>query len=85
MGELNFNRRTCVSALKKLGFQLVNKRSGMHDKFVPPPETASAIHVGAPQFIMIPRHNELRCHGMIISEIRAMGGEELVRRFKELL
>lgn len=34
---------------------------------------------------MIPRHRELHCQSEIISELRKMGGEDLVNRFKENL
>jgi|GEM_PF-1100544 hypothetical protein len=85
MGEMNFNKRQCIRVLKKLGFFLCNKRFGRHDKFCPPPDIAQRLLSNQPKFIMIPRHNDLHCQGEIISELRVMGGDELVERFKELL
>lgn len=83
MGEFNFNRKQCIRALKRLGFTLSNKRFGKHDKFEPP----STITPRNPEqrYIMVPRHRELRCQPEIVKELRAMGGDELVEQFKELL
>ena len=83
MGEYNFNRRQCVSALKKLGFFLQNDRAGIHDKFGFP--SNYQIPVGHRPFIMIPRHNELKVQHNIIKELKAVGGQELVEKFMQLL
>lgn len=85
MGEMNFNGRQCIRALKKLGFFLCNKRYGSYDKFYPPPYIYQQLSGLQPRFIMIPRHKELHCQGEIISELRTMCGDELVEKFKELL
>ncbi len=85
MGEANFNRKQCIRALKKLGFFLVTKRRGKHDKFSPPNMVSQRLSGTMPRFIMIPRHNELHVQNEILSELRAMGGEELVEKFKECL
>lgn len=79
MGELNFNQHQCVKALKKLGFYLANKREGKHDKFRSPIPNCN------PPFIMIPRHKELHCQKEIIAEIKKMGGDDLVTKFKSFL
>lgn len=75
MGLNNFNRRRCIKALKKLGFELVGRRKGNHDKY-----KFSDSH-----FIMVPRHNKLRCQNEIINELRAIGGNELVDKFRRFL
>lgn len=85
MGEMNFNRRQCIRALKKLGFFLCNKRFGRHDKFCPPQEMSQQLSGAQPRFIMVPRHNELHCQSEIISELKVMGGGILVEKFNELL
>ncbi|MFA5130518.1 MAG: hypothetical protein WC477_06440 [Patescibacteria group bacterium] len=85
MGEANFNKKQCIRALKKLGFFLDHSRRGRHDKYCPPVEMFKQLSGFAPRFIMIPRHNELHVQNEILSELKAMGGEELVRRFKEEL
>ena len=36
MGKNDFNRRQCIRALKKLGFEEKSSRRGSHDKFVVP-------------------------------------------------
>ncbi len=85
MGELNFTTRQCIQALKKLGFLLGNKRFGKHDKFYPPPAIAEQLTGMQPRFIMIPRHSDLHCQSEIVSELRVMGGDVLVEKFKALL
>jgi hypothetical protein len=85
VGELNFNTKQCIRSLKRLGFYLSNKRSGRHDKFEPPKTIADKLIGLQPKFIMIPRHRELHCQPEIISELRAMGGDELVASFKQNL
>jgi hypothetical protein len=69
----------------RLGFFLSNKRNGRHDKFEPPKVIADTLVGRQPRFIMIPRHRELHCQSEIISELRAMGGDELVASFKKNL
>ena len=83
MGELNFNKRQCVGALKKLGFCLDNDRRGIHDKYSFP--SSYAIPAGFRPFIMIPRHNELKLQHKIIKELKSVGGDELVEKFMSLL
>ncbi|MFH1252878.1 MAG: hypothetical protein V1664_00905 [Candidatus Uhrbacteria bacterium] len=85
MGELNFNTKQCLRALKRLGFYLGNKRLGRHDKFYPPKLIADKLSGTQPRFIIIPRHTDLHCQPEIISELRVMGGDELVQKFKENL
>lgn len=85
MGDGNFNRKQCLRALRALGFTLSNKRSGSHDKLVPPPDYVDAIPVGQPRFIMVPRHRELHCQQEILSELRGIGGEALLNAFKDRL
>ena len=83
MGEWNFNKRQCVAALKKLGFYLSNDRRGEHDKYCFP--SGYVIPVGYRPFIMLPRHNELRLQHKIVKELLAIGGEELVEKFRKYL
>lgn len=83
MGELNFNKRQCVRALKKLGFCLDNDRRGTHDKYAFP--SGYTIPAGFRPFIMIPRHNELKLQHKIIKELKSVGGDELVEKFMSLL
>ena len=85
MGEWDFNTRECVRALAKLGFYLGNKRNGKHDKYYPPDKIAEKLEGKQSRFIMIPRHSELHCQKLIISELKAMGGEDLVAAFKKLI
>ena len=37
------------------------------------------------RFVMVPRHAELHCQREIISELRDIGGDEMVERFKEII
>ena len=83
MGELNFNKRQCVRALKKLGFCLNNDRRGTHDKYTFP--NGYTIPEGFRPFIMIPRHNELKLQYKIVKEIKSIGGDDLVEKFMNLL
>lgn len=83
MGELNFNKRQCVKALKKLGFCLNNDRRRIHDKYAFPSDYM--IPAGSRPFIMIPRHNELKLQHKIIKELKSVGGDELVNKFMGLL
>ena len=85
MGGFNFNRRQCIRALKKSGFYIGNKRRGIHDKFYPPEAIAEHLTGAQPRFIMVPRGSELHCQPEIISELRKMGGEDLVKRFRDCL
>ncbi|EKD33148.1 MAG: hypothetical protein ACD_76C00085G0011 [uncultured bacterium] len=85
MGELNFNTKQCIRALKRLGFYIGNKRSGRHDKFYPSKEIADLLTGVQPRFIMIPRHRDLHCQSEIVSELRKMGGDSLVEKFNENL
>ena len=82
MGLNNFNRRRCIKVLKKLGFKSESGRKGKHDKYKIPDN----INNNSPaQFIMIPRHNKLRCQNEIIKELRAIDGDELVDKFRRYL
>jgi hypothetical protein len=82
MGENNFNRRQCARALIKLGFKLSNNRRGNHDKY----ETSkNFINHSANPFVMIPRHNNLHCQNAIIKELKIIGGDELVDKFRKYL
>lgn len=83
MGELNFNKRQCVRALKKLGFYLDNDRRGIHDKYTFP--KGYMIPEGFRPFIMIPRHNELKLQYKIVKELKSVGGDQLVQKFINLL
>lgn len=85
MGEWNFNTRQCIRALLKLGFILGNKRSGQHDKYYPPAEIQKKLNAKQSHFIMVPRHNDLHCQNLIVSELKAMGGDDLVNAFRKLL
>lgn len=82
MTEANFNKRQCIRALRKLGFYENSKRGRLHDKWFPPLDLSRNIHPGQPHFIMVPRHNELHIQWEILKELEAMGGRELVERFK---
>jgi flagellar biosynthesis protein FliP len=85
MGELNFNRRQCLRAFKKLGFYIGGKRRGIHDKYYPPKEIAESLASNQAHFIMIPRHNELHVQAEIVKELKAMGSDKLVEKFKKYL
>jgi len=85
VGENNFNTRQCVRALFQIGFILSNTHPGSHDKFLPPKEIMEKIKGLNPRFIMIPRHAKLRLQNQIIAELRKMGGDELVAKFRENL
>lgn len=85
MGETNFNKRQCVRALRKLGFNENSKRGGLHEKWLPPQDLASKLQPRQARFVMIPRHNELRVQREILKGLEAMGGRELVERFKSYL
>lgn len=85
MGATNFNRTQCIKSLRRLGFILCNKRHGVHDKYCPPPEIADQLTSSQPHFIMIPRHTSLHCQSQIMAELKAMGGEDLVQKFREEL
>ncbi|MBI2551185.1 hypothetical protein HYV73_02455 [Candidatus Uhrbacteria bacterium] len=80
MGEWNFNTRQCIRALKRLGFFLCNKRHGRHDKLCPPQTILNRLT----GLIMIPRHSKLHCQSEIVAELRKMGSELLVERFKKM-
>jgi predicted RNA binding protein YcfA (HicA-like mRNA interferase family) len=85
VGELNFNNKQCIRALLRIGFYLNNKRHGQHDKYFPPKAVADNIAVGRARFIMIPRHKDLHCQREILSELRMMGGDDLIDLFKKNL
>jgi len=36
-------------------------------------------------FVMIPRHNELRLQHKIVKQLKYIGGDELVEKFKQQL
>jgi len=59
----------------------VSQRHGKHSKFAAPPQYQKGNFI----FIMLPRHNKLRCQDEIIKELRKMGGEELVEKFRKSL
>lgn len=82
MGTWNFTTKQCIRALLCLGFFLCNKgRRGNHDKYCAPE------HLKRPgfAFIMVPRHASLHCQEEIVKELRSLGGDELVQKFKENL
>lgn len=85
MGENNFNTRQCIRALKQIGFTLENTYQGGHDKYVPPHWVMEKLQGTQPRFITVPRHRIIRCQYEIISELRKMGGDDLVARFRENL
>lgn len=85
MGETNFNKRQCVRALRKLGFYENTKRGSLHEKWFPPQDIASRVQPQQALFIMVPRHNELRVQRELLKELEAMGGKELVEKFKGYL
>ncbi|MFH1145450.1 MAG: hypothetical protein V1707_00595 [bacterium] len=85
MGETNFNRRQCLRALRRLGFTITHARHGRHDKYYPSLEISRGLSGQQSKFIMIPRHNELRCQSEILQELRQMGGDRLVANFTQSL
>jgi hypothetical protein len=85
MGETNFNKRQCMRALRKIGFYESTKRGSLHEKWFPPQDIADKLQPQQAHFIMIPRHNELRIQREILKELEAMGGKELVEKFKKHL
>ena len=80
----NFSQQQCVRSLKRIGFVNESKRS-KHLKFHPPDEIKDKILSNKPQFIMIPHHRELKIQKLIIKELHAMGGKNLVKLFIENL
>ena len=84
MANINFNTKECIKALKKLGFVNRSERS-KHFKFHPPAGIDKNIKPGKPRFIIVPRHKELRVQHLIIQELLAMGGDELMEKFFENL
>ena len=85
MGEKDFTRRQCLSALRALGFWHDASRRGRHDKYVPPKSILDTLAPHQAHFIMIPRHNEIHCQSEILKELKAMGGENLAVAFKEMI
>ena len=81
MGKNDFNRRKCVKALKKLGFEEKSSRRGSHDKFVVPERFLKNKQSNQPPFIMIPRSRNLHCQHTIIRELYNFGGDELIKDF----
>ena len=85
MGDLNFTTQQCLRALQRLGFTFSNRRGGRHNKLIPPQEILRVLSGAQPRFIMVPRHRELRCQNEIVRELKVMGGESLVEKFKQNL
>lgn len=86
MGKLEtFNRKRCVKALLKAGFFKKNKRSGGHDKFIPPNKYLGNQTNDQPPFIMVPRSRVLHCQDEIVKELRNLGGDDLVKQFADNL
>jgi len=85
VGTNDFTRKDCIRALRRLDFWCNRGRRGRHDKFIPPQYILESLASSAPRFIMVPRHSQIHCQREIIQELRAMGGEELVRAFTDLL
>ena len=81
MGQNNFNRRQCVRALEKIGFIDTSQRHGKHSKFTAPSQYQKDNFT----FVMVPKHNKLRCQDEIIKELKRMGGDELVEKFRQNL
>lgn len=85
MGELNFSRSQCIRALTRIGFYHCNKRRrAKHEKYCPPAWLSERLSGAQPRFIMIPRH-EVHCQSEIITELKVMGGEDLVAQFSRNL
>lgn len=80
-----FNRHACIKALKKIGFWRKKTRRGSHDKYVAPEQYLQDNNSRQPPFIMIPRSRVLHCQYEILKELKNLGGEELVKKFKDLL
>ncbi len=83
MGKNDFNRKQCIRALKKLGFEEKSSRRGSHDKFVIPECFSKNKQSNQPSFIMIPRSRNIHCQRAIIRELHNLGGDELVKDFLE--
>ena len=81
MGKNDFNRRQCIRALKRLGFEEKNSRRGNHDNFIVPARFLKNKQSNQPPFIMIPRNRNLHCQRAIIRELYNFGGDELVENF----
>ena len=82
--NFNFNQKQCIRAFERLGFINRSKRS-KHLKFYPPDWIAKKVTSGSPQFIMIPYHKTLRIQRRLVTELKRMGGDELVKKFQEEL
>jgi len=82
MGINNFSKKQCIKVLNKLGFTLITNCRGKHDKYIAPENIKSSNNI---PFIIIPRHNELHCQNAIIKELRAMGGDNLIKKFRDYL
>lgn len=81
MGRNDFNRKQCLRALKKLGFERSVTRRGSHDKMNAPLYMAQQKQLNQPPFIMVPRSRKLHCQREILKEIHVLGGDELVEEF----
>ena len=83
MGKNDFNRRQCIKALKKIGFEEKSSRRGNHDKFVAPKCFLKNKQPNQPPFIMISRNRNIHCQRAIIRELYNFGEDELVKDFLE--
>ncbi|MCK4592584.1 hypothetical protein KAT63_04070 [Candidatus Parcubacteria bacterium] len=80
MSKKDFNRKQCIKALKKIGFQKKNNRRGNHDKFVAP-QCFLNNNSESPPFIVVPRSRQMHCQFAILQELKIMGGNNLVEKF----
>lgn len=80
MGKDDFSRTECIRALTAIGFKKKNKRSGKHDKYVPPDRFKGNFRAGRRPFVMVP-HGELHVQQEIVSEIKSLCGEEMAKEF----
>jgi len=79
-----FNKKECIAALLEVGFYLDQnkKRRSLHDKYIAPQEYK---RVNSRVFIMIPHGSKLYCQNAIISQLKMIGGQELLDKFFELV
>jgi len=82
MGRKDFNRKQCIKALIKIGFQKKNNRHGNHDKFIAP-QSCLNNSSDFPPFIVVPRSKQIHCQFAILQELKIMGGDDLVNDFLE--
>lgn len=85
MGENNFSKSKCTKSLLRLGFKVAKVRKGKHVKYKAPPPYNKPNQYGQRPFIMIPKQRKFYLQDEVINELKRMGGDELVKKFRDNL